>query len=122
MIDESQISAELTGLERAVLEAAISGHPRATEFAAQLAVARVIVRTPSGVGFVTKLLVPEALSLAEHADVDTLPAILAEHPALASGAEFIFQIKAGRINCIEAYCYEGMWPTDETLFRVLAKS
>jgi hypothetical protein len=121
-MDEMQISAELTGLERAVLEAAIYGHPRITEFMAQLDVARVVVRTPSGVGFVTKLQVPEALSLTEHADVDALPAILAEHPALTSGAEFIFQVKAGRINCIEAYCYEGMWPTDETLFRVLAKS
>jgi hypothetical protein len=122
MIDENQISPELTELERTVLMTAIRAHPRASEFTTQLDAARVVVRTPSGVGFVTKLQVPEGLSIVERREVDALPAVLAEHPALVSGAEFIFQIKAGRINCIEAYCYEGIWPVDETLFRVLPKS
>jgi len=122
MTDEIQISPELTELERTVLETAIRGHSRGQELGAQLDAARVIVRTPSGVGFVTKLQIPEGLSFTEYAEDGALPVVLAEHPALASGAEFIFQVKAGRINCIEAYCYEGMWPADETLFRVLRKS
>ena len=122
MTDEIQISPELTELERAVLETAIRGHSRGAELEAQLNAAIVVVRTPSGVGFVTKLQVPEGLALSEHAVDDELPVVLAEHPALDSGAEFVFQVKAGRINCIEAYCYEGMWPADETLFRVSTKS
>jgi len=122
MTEESRISPVLTELERAVLETAIGGHSRSPELAAQLAAARVVVRTPSGVGFVTKLQVPESLSLIDNAKDNELPVVVAEHPALGSGAEFIFQVKAGRINCIEAYCYEGMWPTDETLFRGLTKS
>ena len=122
MTNEIQFSSGLTELERTVLETAIRGHSRGAELAAQLDAARVVVRTPSGVGFVTKLQIPEDLSLVEHAEDSELPVVLAEHPALDSGAEFIFQVKAGRINCIEAYCYEGMWPTDEKLFRVLTKS
>jgi hypothetical protein len=122
MTDEIQISPELTELERAVLETAIRGHSRGAELEAQLNAAIVVVRTPSGVGFVTKLQVPEGLALSEHAEDNELPVVLAEHPALDSGAEFVFQVKAGRINCIEAYCYEGLWPADETLFRVSPKS
>ena len=122
MPSESQVSPELTELERMVLEAAIRGHSRGAELEAQLNAATVVVRTPSGVGFVTKLQVPENLSLVELAEESALPVVLAEHPALRSGAEFILQVKAGRINCIEAYCYEGMWPADETLFRELTKS
>ena len=122
MPSESQVSPELTELERMVLEAAIRGHSRGAELEAQLNAATVVVRTPSGVGFVTKLQVPENLSLVEPAEESALPVVLAEHPALRSGAEFILQVKAGRINCIEAYCYEGMWPADETLFRELTKS
>jgi hypothetical protein len=122
MPSESQVSPELTELERMVLEAAIRGHSRGAELEAQLNAATVVVRTPSGVGFVTKLQVPQKLSLVEPAEESALPVVLAEHPALRSGAEFILQVKAGRINCIEAYCYEGMWPADETLFRELTKS
>lgn len=122
MTDEIQISPDLTELERTVLETAIRGHSRGAELEAQLNAAIVVVRTPSGVGFVTKLQVPEGLALSEHAEDNELPVVLAEHPALDSGAEFVFQVKAGRINCIEAYCYEGLWPADETLFRVSTKS
>ncbi len=122
MPNESQVSPELTELERTVLETAIRHHSRGAELEAQLNAAKVVVRTPSGVGFVTKLQVPEKLSLVGHTEESELPVVLAEHPALNSGAEFILQVKAGRINCIEAYCYEGMWPADETLFRQLTKS
>jgi hypothetical protein len=121
MTDNNQTSPALTDLELAVFEAAIRGHPRITEFTAQLDAAKVVLRTFSGVGFVTKLEVPAGLSLKGPVEVDALPVVLAEHPELGSGAEFIFQLKAGRINCIEAYCYEGMWPADEALFRVWPK-
>jgi hypothetical protein len=122
MMEENQISPELTALEREVLETAILGHAKVSELAAQLDAATVIARTPSGVGFVTKLQIPEALSIGDKQEVNDLPAVLAEHPALPSGAEFIFQVKAGRLNCIEAFCFEGMWPTNESLFRVSSKS
>ena len=49
---------------------------------------------------------------------NAVPVVTGEHPALPSGAEFILQIKDGRINCIEAFCYEGMWPADESQFKI----
>ena len=105
--------ASLTNLERRILEASAAlcesaGHG----FAEQIRNAAVLARTPSGVGFVTKLRVPDALAI----EADSLPVVAAEHPALPSGAEFVVQVKAGKISSIEAYCFEGMWPEDEAGF------
>ena len=109
----------LTDLERAVLGAAAE---RAGEFGpqlvAQLNAATVAMRTPSGVGFVTKLVVPQTLVLADQQAVVELPTIRGAHPHLPAGAEFVLQIKGGRLNSIEAFCYEGMWPGDESLFEL----
>ncbi len=122
MMEEQQRLLELTAFERRAVEAAIFGHSQFSAFTAQLESASVISRTPSGVGFVTKLKVPEQLSIPEGGKIDALPAIQAEHPALPSGAEFVFELKGGRLHCIEAYCFEGMWPANESLFRLLPKS
>lgn len=122
MMEDKQHSPELTALERQVLMAAILGHRQVIGLTAQLDAATVISRTPSGVGFVTKLRVPEDLSIEKSCTSDALPAVEAEHPALPSGAEFVFQLKSGRLNCIEAYCFEGMWPENESLFRLSQKS
>lgn len=95
---------------------------RAGEFAAPLAAqldaAKVALRTPSGVGFVTKLKVPRALGLDDQQAVVDLPTVTGAHPHLPSGAEFVLQIKDGRLNSIEAFCYEGMWPGDDSLFQL----
>ena len=122
MIESNQVSTALTALERQVLESAIHGHANAAQLARQLDAATVITRTPSGVGFLTKLHIPDALRIDEQPEIVDVPKVLAEHPALPSGAEFIFQIKSGRLNCIEAYCFEGMWPEDESLFRLTSGS
>lgn len=92
------------------------------EFAAlraQLARATVASRTHSGVGFVTRLAVPEEVpALAEGASPRLRP-VLAEHPRLAERAEFLLQLRGGRLAVLEAYCYEGGWPADEAEFRVV---
>jgi len=60
MDDEARNSPELTTLERAVLVAALgSGTKHAVTLNAQVNEVKAVVRTPSGVGFVTKLEVPE---------------------------------------------------------------
>jgi len=122
MSDELDVSPELTALERSVLDAAIERSGAIAErLRAQLQQARAVVRTPSGVGFVTRLLVPEELGTAGGVPLDSLPLVTGTHPDLPSGAEFVLQIKDGRINSIEAFCFEGMWPRDESLFRLEAK-
>jgi hypothetical protein len=113
---ETLISPELTSLERAVLETALgSGDEYATKLNAQANEAKAVVRTPSGVGFVTKLQVPEKYR-SQDATSEPLPLVFGRHPELPAGAEFVLQIKDGRLNSIEAFCFEGMWPRDESLF------
>jgi len=118
MIQPASESPDLTDLERSVLETAFSSAGRAAEFRSQIAAASVALRTPSGVGFVTKLSISDEYRVPE--DTFAIPVVKGEHPALPSGAEFILQVKNGRITCIEAFCYEGMWPVDESQFRIHA--
>jgi len=119
--DSAADSPELTALERAVLETAIS---LATDtdglLSRQVDALSVATRTPSGVGFMTRFSVPEPLAVPGRPADETLPTVSGAHPALSSGAEFIVQIKSGRLHTIEAYCYEGMWPGDEAPFQVSA--
>ncbi len=116
MIPPANQSPDLTALERAVLETALAELGADCGFHQQVNAATVAVRTPSGVGFMTKLSVPDEHRVADFGSA--VPVVIGEHPALPSGAEFILQIKNGRVNCIEAYCHEGMWPADESLFHI----
>jgi hypothetical protein len=116
---DSRDSPELSNLERSVLDVALSGdHPSIAILRNQALVAQVASRTPSGVGFMTKLRLPQDVVLSPDRDMPAIPIVYAEHPQLPGGAEFLLQIKGGHINCIEAFCYEGMWPADDSLFRV----
>jgi hypothetical protein len=111
----------LSRLERAALAAlarGIAGDAGAL-LEAQAGTARVVMRSHSGVGFVTKLEVA--------ADVAALPPdaarrvrpLHASHPELREPAELLVQLKQGRLASIEAFCHEGMWPADDAGFRIL---
>ena len=122
MLNEVSDAPELTPLERAVLDIALAGDdPPLIELRRQIDGCRAQVRTPSGVGFMTKLMASGQAEQAGGAG-SRVPVVYGEHPALSSGAEFIVEVKDGRINCIEAFCYEGVWPSDESLFRIPAGS
>lgn len=109
----------LSDLEHAVLEVVLAAEgDNNRELRAQAEAATVVSRTPSGVGFMTKLNVPEGLTIPGRPDDETLQPVHGAHPALPGGAEFIVQVKSGRLNTIEAFCYEGMWPGDESHFSV----
>ncbi len=118
MLQPASESPELTILERFVLETAFFSTDNDSGFRQQIEAATVAVRTPSGVGFMTKLQVPDEYRVADESVGSAMRVITGEHPLLPSGAEFILQIKDGRINCIEAFCHEGMWPTDESQFKI----
>lgn len=112
---EDATTPEMSALERAVLLAALRGDashlPALRE---QAAAARVLRRTPSGVGFVTRLGVPDELPRAD----GIVPVVRGRHPLLPAGAEFLVQVAGGRLNSIEAFCYDGSWPADESLFEL----
>lgn len=116
IIQPADQSPELTGLERAVLETALSASGIDPALRRQIDAARVLGRTPSGVGFMTKISVPEDQCSA--VATPAVPVVLAQHPELPSGAEFVLQVKNGRLNSIEAFCHEGMWPADEDAFEL----
>jgi hypothetical protein len=109
----------VTPLERAVLLAlAQTLGGSASAFQAQCARARVLMRSHSGVGFVTRLEVPDDVERVTGEDAARARAVYATHPQLAEPAEFLVQIKGGRLASIEAFCGEGMWPADEAGFQV----
>lgn len=113
---------ELTALESEVLRLVLMSVPDLAEpLRLQVEAARVTARTPSGVGFVTKLDVPGELSLSDRLADISLPSVYGDHSGLPSGAEFVLQLKHGRLNSIEAFCYEGMWPSDESIFGLTVK-
>jgi len=109
----------LTPLERSVLRAlARSLGDDDAVLLAQCERARVISRTHSGVGFVTKLEVPGDVPELPAGAVGRIRPVHARHPELGEPAEFLVQLKAGRLASIEAYCHEGMWPADDGAFQV----
>jgi len=103
---------ELTGLEKAVLAAALAGD-RYAALRSQVERAEVASRTGSGVGFVTRLRVPDDAAVAGDGIV---PVVYGRHPSLPEPAEFMLQVKDGRLHTIEAFCFQGMWPADEDGF------
>ena len=109
----------LTPLERSVLRALAQRLGEAgTLLQAQCDGARVVSRTHSGVGFVTKLEIPDDIAGLPVETAARIGPVHASHPELGGPAEFLVQLKAGRLASIEAYCYEGMWPEDDAGFRV----
>ena len=112
----------LSPLERAVLAAMLQGGSGADALEAlraQLAQASVASRTHSGVGFVTRIEVPDTIAPAVESTLPRLRPVLAEHPHLTERAEFLLQLRGGRLAVLEAYCCEGSWPADEAEFRVV---
>lgn len=114
----------LSELERTVLTAMLKDdcEGKGDGFAvlkAQLARATVVSRTHSGVGFVTRIDVPDEVAAVPEAAIPRLRAVFADHPQLTERAEFLLQLRAGRLAVLEAYCFEGGWPADETEFQVV---
>jgi hypothetical protein len=108
----------LSPLERTVLTAMLEGDACAG-LKAQLARATVVSRTHSGVGFVTRIDVPDEVPAVPEAATPRPRAVYADHPQLKERAEFLLQLRGGRLAVLEAYCVEGSWPADETEFRVV---
>ena len=113
---ETQGPGPLTPLERAVIEVILAG-PGLEPLREQAAGATAVSRSFSGVGFVTRLAPGPGTPGPETA---RLPAAYAEHPQLAERVEFLLQVNNGRLAALEAFCYAGAWPEDESGFRVLA--
>ena len=95
----------LTPLERSVLTALVHQLGDAGPLLEdQCDCARVVNRSHSGVGFVTRLaLSGDAASLPAET-VARIKPVQATHPSLRDPAEFLVQMKDGRLGSIEAWC------------------
>ena len=110
----------LSRLERNVLSAMLKGEgDNLAALRAQLTRATAASRIYSGVGFVTRIAVPDDIPAVADDQVPRLRPVLARHPQLAEDAEFLLQLRGGRLAVLEAYCYAGGWPADEAEFRVV---
>ena len=107
----------LSELEQAVLKIALEAGD--TAWQAQLSLAQVASRTYSGVGFMTKLSLPADAPKADAAA--RVAAVAGTHQSLPDGAEFLVDIRDGRLHSLEAFCYDGMWPSDESGFQLETK-
>lgn len=109
-----------TALETSVLEAfgRTLGAAGAT-WLAQCRNLRVVGRSHSGVGFVTRIEVPEDAVALDAESAGRLLPVHASHPALREPAEFLVQLRRGRIIALEAFCFDGSWPDDESGFRLV---
>ncbi len=111
----------LTMLERAVLEAqGPQLGAAAPAWLAQCRQVRVVSRTHSGVGFVTRFELPAGLAPLDTDIARRVRAIHARHPALHEPAEFVLHLKEGRLAALEAFCFDGMWPADDAGFQLVA--
>ena len=86
---------------------------------AQLAQASVVSRTHSGVGFMTRFAVPDSVPVIGPGAAPRLRPLMARHPQLAEPAEFVLQLREGRLASLEAFCFAGGWPADGEAFRVV---
>ena len=51
--------------------------------------------------------------------IEDMPKLSIEHPDVPAGVGIILWLKDGYISCLESYTYDGNWPKDESLFRLL---
>ncbi len=110
----------LSALERTVLAAVLAGEGEGLGvLRKQLVRATVLSRTHSGVGFVTRLGIPDEVLPVSEAATPRLRPVHATHPRLAESAQFLLQLRSGRLAVLEAYCFEGAWPADESEFQVV---
>ena len=110
----------LSTLERKVLTALLRGEGEAlSALRAQLAQASVVSRTHSGVGFMTRLAVPDSAAVIGPGASPQLRPVRAQHPQLSEPAEFVLQLRDGRLASLEAFCFTGGWPTDGEGFRLV---
>ena len=111
----------LSALERSVLVALLQGESEAfAVLRAQLEKASVISRIYSGVGFMTRFAVPDEVPAMAAAAAPRLRPLMAGHPQLPDPAEFVLQLREGRLASLEGFCFAGSWPADTDRLRVVS--
>lgn len=102
----------LTDFEKAVLEKLLVGdHPVLVRLRAQAAMARLVSRENTGVGFHCSFEMPPDVPLVTPTNFE-LGDVQATIEGLEHGAGFLLFVRGGRITMLEGYSYEEPWPRD----------
>lgn len=112
----------LSAFEYQAVDTLVRSDPEREVLLAQLAVAKVSSRDYTGVGVYVDISIPSTAPKVDLArwKIEDMLIGHADHPTLTAGAGLILWLQNGLITCLEAYTYEGDWPDDETLFRVVS--
>jgi len=86
----------------------------------QVEAAEADTREYTGMGFYTKLRIPEDAPLLrpDRWKIEDMGHGFARHPLLDGGACFILWIRNSRIVTLEGYSLDDGWPKDESAFEV----
>ena len=112
---------EFTELEIEIFDSLISGDPEEGVLREQISSAKVIDRDFTGVGVFTKVSVSDDAPLlsASNRYIETTPKTYLEHPSLEAEAGVILWFENYKISTLECYTFDGDWPEDETLFKII---
>lgn len=100
----------LTPLEHDAIAMIVSpAHPVMDALKAQLAACRTKSREFTGVGFYTRLVVPQALAVAS-VDRLYLSDVHAEIDGLQHGAGFVLFVVGGMLEELEGFTFDEPWP------------
>ena len=105
---------ELSNLESKILKAMFSGQSgNQKALDEQVSAVSVVTRNYSGVGFVSKFQVGSDVAQLD----GSIRRVEARHPMLSDPVEFVLTLKSGCLDTLEAYAFNGMWPSDESGFQ-----
>jgi hypothetical protein len=100
----------LTPLERDAMAALLSPANSVMDgLRAQLAACRTKSREFTGVGFYTRLVVPQGLAVAGIGRL-VLSHVDADIEGLPQGAGFVLFVEDGMLELLEGFTYDGLWP------------
>jgi hypothetical protein len=109
----------MNDLERQVMEAMLRGdHPTLFTLRAQLAVAKVVGRDLTGVGFFTRFHVPSSAVRLSPPRSPIVADVFATVEGLKHGAGFLLFVTDGVLDTLEGYTLDDRWPDDARLVRV----
>ena len=112
---------KLSQFESDVMNAIIKGNSEEDILRIQLASAEVAKRDYTGVGLYVDFNITETVPTLSNEDrhIDAFPNLALQHPDLEACAGAILWISNGKISTLELYTFDGDWPEDETLFKII---
>lgn len=113
------MSADLTPLERQVMEMLLAGdHPSLEVLQEQFQLADVVKRELTGAGFYLEFTLPQRADRLDAPKSFHLGDVEADIEGLEHGAGFVLYVREGAIDQLEGYSYDEPWPANVERFHL----